>query len=57
MGAPIKFCRIQNSYYYAKPFEIKVDYSIQLLSEDESREINAGFSLKNDSLLFYESEL
>jgi len=57
MGAPIKFCRVQNSYYYAKPFEIKVNYSIELVSDDENRKINAGFSLKNSSLLFYESGL
>ncbi len=55
MGAPIKFCRHRNSYYYAEPFEIKVSYSIEVITEEECREIKAGFRLKNTSLLFYES--
>ncbi|TRX72454.1 HTH domain-containing protein [Carboxylicivirga sp. M1479] len=55
MGAPIKFCRKRDSYYYEKTFEIKVNYSIELVSEEESRKINAGFNLNNSSLLFYES--
>ncbi|WP_439183098.1 hypothetical protein [Carboxylicivirga taeanensis] len=55
MGAPIKFCRKRDSYYYDKPFEIKVNYSIELITEEESKQIKAGFQLKNTSLLFYES--
>lgn len=55
MGAPVKFDRKRDTYYYDKSFEIKVNYSIELISEEESKQIKAGFTLKNSSLLFYES--
>ncbi|MCG8582281.1 MAG: hypothetical protein MI866_20325 [Bacteroidales bacterium] len=55
-GAPICYCRQKQSYYYRKPFELRVNYSIEFISEDESRKINGGFSQKNTSLLFYVSE-
>ena len=55
MGAPINYSRDASSYYYTKEFELKVTYSIKLISEDECKQISGGFSIKNASLLFYES--
>lgn len=56
MGVPIGFSRAANSFYYTKEFEMRVNYSIKLISEEECRQINAGFSIKNTSVLFYETE-
>jgi hypothetical protein len=56
MGAPITFSRIRKTYYYEYDFEMKVSYSIQLISEQTAKKIIGGFSLKNASLLFFDSE-
>lgn len=55
MGVPIDFCRHSNTYYYSKEFDLRVSYSIKLVSEEECRQISGGFSIKKSSLLFYES--
>ena len=55
MGVPINYCRYANSYYYTKAFDLSVNYSIKLISEEECKQISAGFSIKKASLLFYES--
>lgn len=55
MGVPVDFCRYSNSYYYNKEFDLRVTYSIKLVSEEECRQISGGFSIKKSSLLFYES--
>lgn len=47
MGAPVKYSKRKNSYYYSKPFEIKVSYSIELISNEECSQIYAGFCLNN----------
>ena len=56
LGAPINFSRSRKTYYYENEFELKVSYSIQLISDRTLKKIVGGFSLKNASLLFYESE-
>ncbi len=55
LGAPIGFCRTRQTYFYQNDFELKVSYSIQLVSEHMTKKIVGGYQLKNDSLLFYES--
>jgi len=55
LGAPVNFSRSRHTYYYEKDFDIKVSYSVQLLSENKTKKIIGGFSLKNASLLFFGS--
>ncbi|WP_321295586.1 HTH domain-containing protein [Marinifilum fragile] len=55
MGVPVDYCRRSSCYYYTTEFDLKVSYSIQLISEKECRKISGGFSMKKSSLLFYES--
>jgi biotin operon repressor len=55
MGAPVNFSRSRKTYYYEYDFEMKVSYSIQLISEQTAKKVIGGFSLNNSSLLFYES--
>lgn len=55
LGAPVNFSRSRKTYYYEYEFEMRVSYSIQLISEQSLKKIVGGFSLKNASLLFFES--
>ena len=55
LGAPIRFCRTRQTYFYKNEFELKVSYSVQLISEQMTKKIAGGYHLKNTSLLFYES--
>ncbi len=55
LGAPVNFSRSRGTYYYEHDFEMKISYSIQLISEQTAKKIIGGFSLKNTSLLFFES--
>ena len=57
LGAPICYCRNRKTYFYEYDFELKVTYSVQLISNETLKTIFGGFSLKkNTSLLFYESK-
>ena len=56
LGAPINFSRSRKTYYYEYDFEMKVSYSIQLITEQTAKKVFGGFSLNNSLLLFYESE-
>ncbi len=55
LGAPVSFCRTRQTYFYKNDFELKVSYSIQLISHQITKKIVGGYRLKNMSLLFYES--
>ena len=55
MGVPVDYDRNLHYYYYTKEFDLKVSYSIQLISEEECKQICGGFSIKKGSLLFYQS--
>jgi hypothetical protein len=55
LGAPIAFSRSRRTYYYEYDFEMKISYSIQLISEQTAKKIIGGYSLKNSSLFFFES--
>ncbi len=55
MGAPISYSRSRRTYFYAYDFEIRLSYSLKLISENQAKEIVGGFLLKNSSLLFFES--
>jgi len=48
-GAPIKFNRAKNTYYYESRYSIKIDVKIEKINEKELKDINAGinFSLNN----------
>jgi predicted transcriptional regulator len=52
LGAPVNFSRSRHTYYYEQDFDIKVSYSVQLLSENKTKKIIGGFSIRNTSLLF-----
>jgi hypothetical protein len=56
LGAPINFSRSRKTYYCEIDFEMKVSYSIQLITEQTAKKVIGGISLKNASLLFFESE-
>jgi len=55
LGAPINFSRSRRTYYYEYEFDLKVSYSIQLISKEIAKNVSGGFSLNNASLLFFES--
>ena len=54
-GAPIKFNRARNTYYYESRYSIKIDVKIEKISEQELKDINAGinFSLNNVTNAFF----
>lgn len=56
MGAPVDYDRNLRYYFYTKKFDLKVSYSVQLISGEECTQICGGFSMKKSSLLFYQSE-
>lgn len=55
LGAPVNFSRSRRTYYYEYEFDLKVSYSIQLITKEIAKNVIGGFSLNNASLLFFES--
>lgn len=53
MGVPVNYDRNLRHYYYTKEFDLKISYSIQLISGEEYKQICGGFSIKKGPLLFY----
>ena len=47
MDAPIRFNRRTNTYYYMRQFDIKINVSIQVISEENLMNIYAGKNLVN----------
>jgi len=41
-GAPIKYNRTSETFYYSKPFQMILDFKIDSLSNKEIKEINGG---------------
>lgn len=56
LGAPINYSRMRETYFYEFEFDLRVSYSIELISKETAKKIAGGFWLKNTSLLFFESE-
>ncbi|MGM1430857.1 hypothetical protein ACS126_16505 [Sphingobacterium lactis] len=54
-GAPIKFDRAKNTYYYESRYSIKIDVKIEKINDYELKDINAGtnFSLNNYMNAFF----
>lgn len=48
-GAPIKFNRAKNTYYYEGRYSIKIDVKVEKINDQELKDINAGvyFYLNN----------
>jgi hypothetical protein len=55
LGAPVNFSRSRHTYYYGHDFDLKVSFSVQLISENRTKKMIGGFSKRNASLLFFES--
>jgi len=55
MGAPVSFSRIRKTYFYKHDFDLKINYSVEIVSEDSKRKIFGGLGQKKCSLLFFES--
>ena len=47
-GAPIGYSRRWRSYYYKRPFELIIECSFEVLSEEEITEITAGYKIVNN---------
>lgn len=39
LDAPVKYCKKRETFYYETSFELILNYSLQTIKEDESREI------------------
>ena len=44
--ASIKYCRKKESYYYSKPFDLELKYSLKIIIDDETKEIFGGFNFR-----------
>jgi len=45
-GAIIKYSKKSESFYYDTPFDLELHYSLKIISNDETKEIFGGFSLR-----------
>lgn len=45
-GAPIKYNKKLNSFYYTTHFSLEINYSLKAILEDEQKTIFGGFSLR-----------
>jgi len=50
-GAPIKFNRARNTYYYESRYSIKIDVKIEKISEQELKDINAGINFYSNNYI------
>lgn len=37
-GAPIKYSKKMNSFYYSKPFELELKYALKIIIDENSKE-------------------
>ena len=44
--ASIKYCKKKESYYYFKPFDLELKYSLKIIIDDETKEIFGGFNFR-----------
>jgi predicted DNA-binding transcriptional regulator YafY len=44
--APIKYSKKINSFYYTKPFDLEVKFSLTIMIEEEKREIYGGSNFR-----------
>lgn len=42
LDAPVKYCKKRESFYYETSFELILNFSLQIIKDDESREIFGG---------------
>lgn len=45
-GANIKYNKKSESFYYTSPFDLELHYSLKIISNNETKEIFGGFSLR-----------
>lgn len=50
-GAPIKFNRARNTYYYESRYSIKIDVKIEKINEKELKDINAGINFCSNNFI------
>jgi len=46
LDATIKYCKKKESFYYDKPFELVLKYSLKTIVDEETREIFGGFNFR-----------
>jgi transcriptional antiterminator len=46
LDASIKYCKKRESFYYDKPFNLELKYSLKTIIEDETKEIFGGFHFR-----------
>ena len=46
IDAPIKYSKKNSTFYYDKVFDMELSYSMKVITEDEAKEIFAGFYLR-----------
>ena len=44
--ATIKYSKKTNSFYYTKPFDLELKYSLTIILDEEKREIFGGFNFR-----------
>jgi len=54
MGAPIRYSRTRQTYFYAKDFEIKLQYSLCFVQQDQIKKIFGGRNKKSFPPIFSE---
>ncbi|WP_298116740.1 HTH domain-containing protein [Flavobacterium sp.] len=42
--APIKYSKKTNSFYYTKPFDLELKFSLTIILDEEKREIFGGYN-------------
>lgn len=45
LDAPIKYSRVRETYYYIQPFNLEINVSIKVLSNDEVKDISGGAAI------------
>jgi biotin operon repressor len=45
LGLPIEYCRKLNTFYYSSNSRLEVSFSMQVITEDESKDIQGGQKL------------
>ncbi len=53
MGAPIKYCRKKETFFYEDDFDLQISYSVKIVEDEETRNIYGGvtFMNKNNCIL------
>ncbi|RXM48350.1 hypothetical protein [Flavobacterium sp. YO12] len=46
LDGPIRYCKKRQSFYYETSFELLLNYSLKIITNDESREIFGGSNFR-----------